>query len=107
MKILKTMMAISDAEDGRIYKVDTIEHEGKFWIVPEWIDNKVTGWSSPTRIILLDVLPHQKSPGGPADFVLNYGMPKSVFYEGRIPPQPEHRFVVIENPDIKFPIRNA
>jgi hypothetical protein len=22
--------------DGKIYKIDTIEHEGKLWIVPDW-----------------------------------------------------------------------
>ena len=103
MNIFKTIMAISDDNDGIIYKVDTIEYQGKMWIVPEWFDNPTLGWRIPVRIILLDVLPHKKTPGGEADFVLNHGIPKSVFYEGHNPPQPEDWFVVIERPDIRFP----
>ena len=107
MNILKTMMAISDSGVGKIYKVDTIEYQGKHWVVPEWIENKAEGWSSPVRIILLDVLPHQKSPGGPGDFVLTYGIPRCVFYEGLIPIRSKYYWKVIERPDIKVPIQNA
>ncbi len=103
MEILKTMMAFSDGADGIIYKVDTIEYEGKIWLVPEWLDNAVGGWRIPARIILLDVLPHQKTPDGPVNFVLTYGIPKSVFFHGQIPPQSKYSFVVRECPDIRFP----
>lgn len=97
------MMFFSDVPDGKLYKVDTIEHQGKMWIVSEWLDNPLAGLRKPTRIILLDLLPHQKSSGGPADFVLNDGMPKYIF-DGQPPRTPEDaRFVVIERPDILFP----
>jgi hypothetical protein len=102
MKILKTMMFFSDCDEGTIYKVDTIEYQGKRWLVPEWLDNAREGWRSPARIICIDLLKHQNSPGGPADFVLNDGIPKAVF-DGQIPPQSEGFYVVIERPDIKFP----
>ena len=95
-------MFFSDVDDGTIYKMDTIEYEGKMWLVPEWLDNAAAGWRKPARIICLDLLPHQKSPGGQADFVLNAGIPKSVC-DGQIPTQPEDLFVVKEAPDIKFP----
>ena len=96
-------MFFSDVPEGIIYKVDTIEYQGKMWLVPEWFDNPLGGWRKPVRIICLDVLPHQKTPGNPeADFVLNAGIPKSVFDDGQIPLQPEDLFVVIESPGIFF-----
>ena len=96
-------MFFSDVPEGIIYKVDTIEYQGKMWLVPEWLDNPRGGWRMPTRIICLDMLPHQKTPGNPAaDFVLNSGIPKSVF-DGLAQTQPEERYVVIERQDIQFP----
>lgn len=102
MKMFTTMVFFSDVDDGSIYKMDTIEHEGKMWLVPEWLDNARGGWRKPARIICLDVLPHQRTPGGPADFVLNAGIPKAVC-DGQLPQQQEDLYVVIEAPDIKFP----
>mgnify|MGYP001579347307 FL=1 len=96
------MIFFSDVDDGMIYKMDTIEYQGKMWLVPEWLDNALEGWRKPARIICLDALPHQKSSGGPADFVLNAGIPKSVC-DGQIQTQPEDLYIVIERPDIKFP----
>ena len=105
MNIFKTMAFFSNDDNGKIYLVDTISYEGKMWLVPEWLDNPRGGWRKPTRIILLDILPHQKTQGGDshAHFVLNHGIPKSVFFDGQIPPQPEDYFVVIEGQDIQFP----
>jgi hypothetical protein len=49
MKIYKTMMSISDdpAGGGNIYKMDTIEHEGQMWLVPEWLEKEGEGWKKP------------------------------------------------------------
>lgn len=102
MKIFKTLMFFSDVAEGQIYRIDTIGYQGKMWLVPEWLDSPREGWRVPARIICLDVLPHQTSPGGPADFVLNTGIPKAVF-DGEIQPEQESGYVVIEHPDIKFP----
>ena len=104
MKILKTMVSFSDLEDGSVYKMDTIEYQGKLWLVPEWTVDRVAGLTRPTRIICLDPLPHQKTPGGPSDFVLNYGIPKSVCIGSRI--AQEDLFVVIESPDITVEPQN-
>ncbi|MER3422201.1 MAG: hypothetical protein C4293_02170 [Nitrospiraceae bacterium] len=101
MKIFTTLVFSSDVPDGKIYKVDTIGDQGKMWLVPEWCDNPREGWRMPGRIICLDSLPHQKIPGGPADFVLNAGIPKSVF-DGQDQPQSRDGFLVIERQDIRF-----
>lgn len=103
-KILKTLISFSDLDDGFLYRVDTIEYQGKFWLVPTWLDKPTEGWRIPERIICLDVLPHQKTgTSDPADFVLSHGIPKSVF-DGRIPPQSEDSYIVVERPDIRFPV---
>jgi hypothetical protein len=101
MKIFTTLMFFSDVPEGVIYTVDTIGYQGKMWLVPEWLDSPREGWRMPARIICLDALPHQKSPGGPADFVLNAGIPKAVF-DGQSQPEQEICYEVIERPDIKF-----
>ena len=95
-------MFFSNASDGILYRIDTIRHEGKLWLVPEWFDNPKAGWRKPVRIVCMNGLPHQETPGGPTDFVLNAGIPKSVF-DDPAQPQSESGYLVIERPDIRFP----
>ena len=101
-KVLKTLVSFSDYNNGVIYRVDTIEYAGRTWLVPGWVDNPKEGWRTPERIICLDVLAHQKTPGGLADFLLCSGTPKAVF-EGQIPPEDTNQYIIIEKPDIRFP----
>ena len=103
MKILKTMIFFTDVPDGTIHQCDTIEHEGHFWLVPQWLEARSEGWRRPTRIIRLDAFQHQDTRGGAvSDFVLNQGIPKAVF-DGQIQSLVTAG-VVIENPPIKVPI---
>lgn len=101
MKIKTIMMSFSDGEYGKIFKADVITHEGKSWIVPEWLENSATGKMKPVRLILLDSLPHQKIPVGakdrPADFVLNKPIPMCVF-DGQIPHETTFEFHILESP---------
>ena len=97
------MVAFSDG-GGEIYKADTIEHEGKMWLVPQWLEAPSEGWKIPERIVLLDSLPHQKTLGSSfGDFVLNSPIPKAVF-DGPIQQLQGSGFVVVERPDIRIPI---
>ena len=98
-KLFKTLVCFDDS--GAWYKVDTIEYEGKMWLVPDWIDMPEEKCKRPTRIICLDALRHQNTPQGSADFLLTYPMPKSVWNDGKIPSKPEDVFVVIEEPNIR------
>lgn len=88
---------------GATYKVDTIEYEGKNWLVPEWLENPSQGWYMPARIVCLETLQYQVSETEGIDFVLNTIVPKSVF-EGRVPNGTTDQFVVVEKPDIRFEI---
>jgi hypothetical protein len=54
MKILKTL--IQRVDDGELLAADTIEYEGKLWIVPEWLAGPTKGTEMPARIICLDNL---------------------------------------------------
>jgi hypothetical protein len=105
-KVFKTALGFSDG-DARIFRADTIEYQGTFWLVPYWIEFPGEGWRVPERIISLDGLPHQKTPPerSGADFYLNVGIPKCL-WDGQIPPGSGDKYVVIEHPDITFPIQN-
>jgi hypothetical protein len=80
---------------------DVIEHSGKFWLVPEWLDNHVQKVSKPLRIISLETMVHHRMPGNP-DFLVEFPIPQYVL-DGRIPPEEAGKFVVIEGPEILIP----
>jgi hypothetical protein len=84
---------------GSIFKMDTIEHEGAKWLVPDWIVFQDEGVQKPRRIIRLDGLRHQKSQI--ADYFLNDPLP-SILVEGHGRPQLPG-YVVKDAPDISFP----
>ena len=99
IKIFKTIYFYSDAEIGHLLKCDTIEYQGRFWLVPSWTENHTTGKMKPDRIICLNSLPHQILPlGAPENFALDVPIPKCVF-DGEIPPGTT--FEIVENPEIE------
>jgi hypothetical protein len=74
MKVLKALVV----SGGMIYKVDAIEHEGKLWLVPNWLDRPSTKETTPGRIIRFDNLRYQDMRGqrsSQADFALNGSVP--------------------------------
>jgi hypothetical protein len=99
MKIQKATVVI----DSSIYKADVIEFEGRYWLVPEWLDMPAQGVSMPRRIISLEAIPHQHTPGVDPEFVVNVPVPRAVF-EGRAQSQGERQFVVRELPEIRVPL---
>src|SRR5262245_16770013 len=48
---------IQSAETGALIQGDTIEYEGKLWLVPEWLEGPTPGTERPSRIICVDDLP--------------------------------------------------
>jgi hypothetical protein len=104
MEVFHTLLGFSDG--GELFNCDTIEHEGQFWLVPEWLEAPELGMTRPARIIPLAKLRHQKmGPNYPQRFLLNDPMPRDVF-EGRAPPQLAEQFGVITEPQgivIHFP----
>ena len=104
MQIYKTLVTFEDdGEDrGFVLTCDTIEHEGKFWLVGEWIESTDKKTRLPAIIVLLDNLPHQKSGDVKSNFafVLNQPIPKCVL-SGIQPEESKFHFVIVKNPDIK------
>ncbi len=104
MTALKATVILSDddGKGGEIQRVDVIKLEGQAWHVKEKLDYTDAKVAMPARIVLLDVIPHQRGTASP-QFVVNGPVPKSVF-EGRIPPGLESQYVVIERPNIRLPL---
>jgi hypothetical protein len=88
-----------------IFTVDVIEHEGKKWLVPLWLDNTDEGWSTPARIILLDLLKHQHVPSGkPADYILNDPVPINLLEADQDQSPIAIGYVVVHRPEIRLPL---
>jgi hypothetical protein len=84
--------------------MDVIEHAGTFWLVPEWLENRVEKWRMPARIVSLDGLKHQRTTGSPfGDFVVNEPLSEAVL-SGRAQPTKGSRYRVLENPGGQFPL---
>lgn len=102
MKILKTLLGFEDS--GNLFECDTIEHEGQFWLVPEWLEAPELGVKRPARMIPLARLRHQRMSAGWAQrFAVPDPVPRDVF-EGHAPPEKAAQFGVIDQPDIEFQI---
>jgi hypothetical protein len=83
---------------------DGIEYQGKRWVVGRWLENKTENYRSPERIICLDDLGCYSAPKSEkSDFVLYAPLSKGVC-EGTVPATSDSGFVVIERPDIRFPL---
>jgi hypothetical protein len=100
MKIFKTIVMIED--DGSIGPCDTIQYEGRLWLVPEWLEVPSEQKTVPTRIIGLAPdrfqKPNQKYR---ADYFLTGSISKALL-AGQIPIELKGQVVVIERPDIKI-----
>lgn len=103
MTIYKALLIIRTDGTHDIELMDVIEFDGKFWLVPEWLDNPSLGMTMPARIVSLATIGHNRSTGNP-QFTVEDPIPRSVF-EGSIPsPEEAHGFVVLERPAIRLPI---
>ena len=107
MKIYQTMMSI-DGDPGKLFKMDTIHHEGRIWLVPKWLSPPSREWQKPERIVCLSNLKHQVLPQGSpyGDYMIPYSIPTSVLYGPGLPPK-DSEYVVIEDPDVHVPSGNA
>ena len=107
MAKLEARVIISDdaGKGNALCKMDVIEFDGHAWLVPEWIDLPGEKVTMPARIVLLDVIPHQRGEA-PPQVVVTGPVPRFVF-EGRIPPELETQYVVIELPNIRLPLPSA
>ena len=103
MKIFKTIITFSDFKPGEIFVYDTIEFEGKLWIVPEWLIDSSLKRRKPKRIIALDNFLYEAIDRGKhpfrADFRLNNPIYRGILYS-----QTPMISNVQENPEIWYDI---
>jgi len=98
VKIRKTIVGFDDSNS--LLAVDTIEYEGKLWLVPKWLESPTEGWRQPAHIICLTTLPHEKWGDR---FLLRCPMPRAVF-DGRRQQETKGEFVVVNLPDVRLPL---
>jgi hypothetical protein len=91
--IYKTYLFFSDFDQGHEYLIDTIHHDGAWWLVGSWLQDNATGARVPERLVRLTGLPHQEMTGQPFRFVLSNSISKSVL-EG----QEQDGFVILMLP---------
>ena len=107
LQIFRTMTGAGD-DSGTIVIFDTISHEGKLWLVPEWSRPPDGEWITPKRIVCIDGLELQDMSDSdmPADYLLAYPVPKSVL-DGESDTAEGRKYVVVERPDIRIPAGRA
>jgi len=94
METFKTMVFLGD--HGKPQFIDTIWHEGHWWLVATWLQHHTTGHRIPERIIQMDgmVLRFQEVQNPDYRFLVNNSIPISVF-DG----EPQTEYVVSTHPD--------
>lgn len=96
---MKSALVYTTGNSGETFKMDCVEREGKTWLVPTWIESLDGRYKVPARLILLDNLPHEVTPGAPfGDFLLNIALPIELLNRASSVPSKEP-FVVIDLPD--------
>ena len=87
--------------------MDTVEHKGKLWLVPEWIEFPGTGLMKPVRMIALDQLGYSEIPYfGNVKWVISHPPPKELF-EGLVLSPKVASYEVLILPEVQFPIPSA
>jgi hypothetical protein len=99
-KILFAMAAIEGS--AVVSRFDVIEHQGRHWIVPAWLDQLGKGASKPARIIPLDLLGATATKGNDFQFVLSSPLPKALL-DPEVPSELARRYGVVDLPDILVP----
>src|ERR1035437_8378938 len=93
MEVFKTYLFFEGFDEGNPYLIDTIFHEGAWWLVASWIAQYATRERAPERLVRLTGLHFEEVHGKPYRYLLNNSVPKSVF-DG----QAQAGYVVATNP---------
>ena len=78
IKVEKTLLFFSDHDQGQSYLIDTIWHEGHWWLVGSWLAPHDGGQRLPERLVRLTGLRYEEVKNQPFRFLLNNAIPKSV-----------------------------
>ncbi len=95
----------SDVADGNIREAAVVEHQGQFWLVPEWLAEADLGLMRPVRIVSIAQFRHEdlrRQQGCEADFCISEAIPMAML-QGRVPGRSPG--TVIEKPPIEVRAR--
>jgi len=92
MNVSKKIFKTSILMNNNFYTCDTIFWQGKYWLVPEWLENIDTKKRQPKRIILVENLRHQKLSGSPHHFAVSEPIPKDIF-DGKSPSRKPYQMI--------------
>ena len=99
MRIMKT--AIPN-DDGSQLVCDTIQHDGKLWLAPAWLDEPSKPYCRPARLIGMNGLKYRSMPmRSEVDFVMEHPVPDAVL-EGRVQDAQAAPFMILERPDVRI-----
>jgi hypothetical protein len=81
---------------------DTIQHDGKLWLAPSWLEDASKPYSKPSRLIGMSGLKYRSMPmKSEVDFIMEQPIPDAVL-RGALPSNGAPPFVVLESPDIRI-----
>jgi hypothetical protein len=88
--------------DGSQLVCDTIQHDGKLWLAPAWLEETTKPYSRPARLIGMSGLKYRSMPmRSEVDFVMEHLVPEAVL-EGRVQGVQTSPFVILERPDVRI-----
>lgn len=105
-KAMRTFKVLTGIQgDTGIYKTEAIVRDGVWWLVESWMDNRRDGYCIPSRVIMLGSPPHQQldAPAYGASWAITEPIPREVA-ECRVPEGQEGEYLVLEQPDWRFPL---
>jgi hypothetical protein len=104
-RIFATTVTFDEIPPG-IYTIDSIEHQGRLWLVGGWLEDRAAGFRIPQRLVCplkMGFQPNPQPGPGRVDYSISAPVSKAA-YEGRVPPELAADYVVLEQPDVRFPL---
>jgi hypothetical protein len=100
MRVMKTAIP---RDDGSQLVCDTIQHDGKLWLVPAWLEEEATKpYNRPARLIGMSGLKYRSMPmRSEVDFVMEHPVPEAIL-EGRVQGAQSAPFLILERPDVRI-----
>lgn len=91
-------LTLVGSDGGKVFLIDTIEHEGALWLVPEWVEVIDPPGQEPKRAIRLTGLDYEPSANPDADFALKTTVSIGIL-DGTTRPEEADGFLVVDRPD--------
>jgi hypothetical protein len=96
----KTNITVELANGGwAVQEVDTIAHDGGYWLVPSWTLSADGTKRQPVRMISL-TMAETGAPATEAEAFVGLPIPETILSDGHVPLSRDRLFLVRECPDV-------